>query len=98
MVNQKMRTTTVERGTVQERTTAAEFSGPVKAPTEVDRRILLLQKAGAAAGSRRVEADVVLAVNTALTATKILIHVQLQQMAYNEKGNLRGLLGTTATS
>lgn len=43
-------------------------------------------------------ADVVLAVNMTIMTKKVLTHVQLQRMTYNENGNLSGLLGTTATS
>lgn len=42
--------------------------------------------------------EIVLVVNTALTAKTISIHVPLPQMTNNEKGNLTGLLGATATS
>lgn len=52
-VNRKIGTTTVGCGTAQERTTAAELPGPVKAPTETARRVILSRKAGALAGKPR---------------------------------------------
>lgn len=48
--------------------------------------------------NRAEASNLVLAVNIALSAKKVPLHVQLQRMIYNEKGNLSELLGATATS
>lgn len=62
-----------------------------------DRRILLLKRVGAQAKGRKVAADIVLAVNIALSTRKFPTHIQLQRITFNEKGNLSALQGTTAT-
>lgn len=83
---------------MQERRAAAEFPGLVKPPTETNRRILLCQKAGSPAKSRGEAADIVLAINIAHNAKKVPMHLRLQCMTYDEKGNLSGILEITETS
>lgn len=96
-VNRKMWTITERHGNALERTVAAEFLRPVTALIKSDRRILLLQRMVASAGGRKEKADIVVAVNIALSAKTVPRHVWLQRMTYKE-GNLSGLLTTTAIS
>lgn len=48
-VNRRMRTTTAGRGSGQERTAVAEFSRPVRNPTDADKRIVFPRAAGTGA-------------------------------------------------
>lgn len=47
---------------------------------------------------RKEAADMVLVVNTTFSARKVLSHVLLQQLVYNEKNNLSRLLRVAVSS
>lgn len=76
-INRKICTMTVGRRSAQESPTAARFLGPVRNPTEVDRRILFPRTSETPTVGRIKANDIVVAVNQTLAARKVPSHVQL---------------------
>lgn len=96
-VNRRMRTTTIGHRSARGRTAAAEFTGSVRNPTNADRRILFPRTVGGSVLDRKEAAHIVLVVNLTLGTRKVLSHICLQRLTYNEKGNMSRLLGIAAT-
>lgn len=82
----------------QERTTGAEFQGPMRNPYKADRMVFFLQTAETLVQGRNEAAEMVLAVIISLRIQKEFSHMRIQRLVYNEKGNQSGLQKPIKTS
>lgn len=85
-------------GIAQERTMTAMYPTPAIKLSDNEQRILFLRAPGAASEKQGVVADITLEINKALCTTRVPAHIIIQRLAYNGKGNLRGMTGLAATS
>lgn len=98
MVNRRMGATTAECNSTQKRTAVAEFPRAVRNPNDAYRQVLFFQAAGTPVMKRKEVADIVLAGNRTVSSRNVLLHMRLQLITFNEKGNLSGLLVVAVTS
>lgn len=97
-VNHKKYTVSVGHREAQGGSAAALYPTPAVKPSDSERQILISRAAGAAAEKWAAPADIALEVNKAVAAGRVPAHIRIQWLAYNEKGNLSGLMGAAATS
>lgn len=81
-----------------ERSITAEHPGPVRGPSEIQRRILFPCRSREPVKDRRDALDITHKLNMTLTAAKAPDYICIQRLNYNENGNLSGLMAPVNTS
>lgn len=96
-VNHRKQTVTVGRESARERIMTATYPTPAAKPSNSECQILFHRVVGATAEKSDAAADIALEISKALCVTRVLVHIRIQRLTYNENGNLSEQMGVAGT-